>query len=223
MILFGFDFSMSKPAMCCYDTNTEHVSFYTWPAQLDKKSKEIISSNDVIVRNRELDKMSKKGSNNQLILEHTKRATELADIIIKDMFDIIKDTPLKEVYVASEGLSFGSRGNAVLDLSGYKYTLLTELYRKGIHNLFTYPPTSIKSVAKMGRQLEKFDYSKDFMIESAKLTNPNKHKLINTLVFNSDNLKKTKNYVTTLDDLIDSYWVLRTMCEKEFNNFSYLD
>lgn len=215
MLLFGFDFSVAKPAMCCYNTTTNKMLFYTWPSAIDKKSEEILFRNDVVVKNRNLNPIEKGTSNHDIVKTHTKRSVKLADMIIADMKTIIGETPIDEIYVATEGLSFGSTGNAMLELSGYKYMLLGGLYKLGITNIFTYPPTTIKSVAKLGRKLDKADYTKDFMIQSIKLIDTSKHILLKTIQYEEDTLKKKTSFVKTLDDLVDSYWALRTMCTKD--------
>lgn len=214
MKIFGFDFSVSKPAMCYYDTKTKKMEFYCWPMHEDDKSIEKLLSAGVNIKNRNLLPLSKKNydTNNKMVLEHTKRAAQLSDIIAEDMFKLIKNTSLDDVYVCSEGLSFGSKGNQTLDLSGYKYSLLTTLYKKGITNIYTYPPISIKKVAKCSKQGE---WSKDFMIQAIKETNPQAHKFIYSLIYNELDLKKKSNFVNCVDDLVDSYWALRTFLEKE--------
>lgn len=221
MKLFGFDFSISKPAMCYYNTDTKEMEFYTWPASLDKKSFNNVSACDVHIYNRNLDTVSKGISSSELARIHTERSLESAIKIADDVFDLIKDTPLNEVHIASEGFSFMSKGNVMLDLSGYKYVLLSELYRRGVKNLYTYSPITGKNTAKRAMdpgKHAKFEYSKTFMIDAIKTTNPKQHKLINTLINNPEALRKgAANYSTTVDDLVDSYWILRTMCEREFN------
>ena len=64
--------------------------------------------------------------------------------------ELIGNTSLNDVYVVTEGLSYASKGNQILDLSGYKYAMLIELYRLGIRNIATLSPVAIKHVAAVG-------------------------------------------------------------------------
>lgn len=214
MKIFGFDFSVSKPAMCYYDTKTEKMEFYCWPMHEDDKSIEKLKTAGINIKNRGLLPLSKKNfeTNNKMVLEHTKRAAELSDMITNDILYLIGSTSMDEVYICSEGLSFGSKGNQTLDLSGYKYTLLTTLYKHGITNIYTYPPIAIKKIAKCSKSGE---WSKDFMIQAIKETNPKMHKFIHCLIYKELDLKKKSNYVNCVDDLVDAYWALRTFLEKE--------
>ena len=221
MKLFGFDFSVSKPAMCFYDTVTKEMKFYTWPSKMDKKSEKNVSDAGVIVKNRDLGTVPKGLNASNLTKIHTDRSYHLAQIIADDVFELIGDTPLEKVHIATEGFSFMSKGNFILDLSGYKYVMLCELYKRGISNLYTYSPISGKSTARKvaypdAEKGEKIDYSKTFMIDTIRLTDPTKHKFIKILCETPEALKKgSVNYATTVDDLVDSYWILRTMCERD--------
>lgn len=219
MKIFGFDFSIAKPAMCYYDTDTKEMKFYCWPMNIDKKSKELLSSCDIIVRNRGLIPMSDKNFNSQeMVVENTRRSSELSIIIANDVKNLIGDTDINSVYVVTEGLSYASKGNQTLDLSGYKYSMLIELYRLGIRNIFTMSPVSIKHVAAVGIG-KKLSYEKDFMISAIKETNPTAHKFIYTLVNDEESLKKKTAFVKCIDDLVDSYWAVRSLCETQLKLF----
>lgn len=217
MKIFGFDFSIAKPAMCYYNTDTKKMDFYCWPMDIDKKSNDMLSSCGVIVKNRGLIPMSDKNFNGQeMVIENTKRASEISLTIAQDVKELIGDTNMSEVYIVTEGLSYASKGNQTLDLSGYKYSMLIELYRIGIRNIATLSPVSIKSVAAMGR---KMSYEKDFMITAIKGTNPEAHQFIKTLICNDEALKKKTAFVKCVDDLVDSYWATRALCQKQLGIF----
>lgn len=204
--------------MCYYDTVSKDMGFYTWPAKIDKKSETCLVDADVVVRNRQLEPMKMGEHESVFVLEHTKRSTQLAEMIAKDVYNIIGDRDLNDVYVSSEGIAFSAKGKSTLDLSGYKYVLLSNLYKIGIRHIYTYNPIVLKSVAKMGRNIDRSEFKgKEYMIDSIKLTDTSKHKFIHTLTFNTQKLKKAKNYAHTVDDLVDAYWALRSMCERDLN------
>lgn len=215
MIIFSFDFSMSKPAMCLYDTEERFVDFYCWPSHIDEKTENILKSVNVSVYNRKRPPISKKTlNNNEMVLEHVMRASELSKLITNKIMDIIKEKSINisDAYIITEGLSFGSTGDAALDLSGYKYTMLTSLYDLGVRHIFTYPPISIKSIAGCAK---KGMSSKTKMIDAIKGENPNIHQLIKTIIMAEDKLKKKTAFVDVIDDLVDSYWALKTFIAKE--------
>lgn len=213
MKIFGFDFSIAKPAMCYYDIDTKEMEFYCWPQGVDKKTEDILSAANISITNRNLPKMSKNNypNNNIMVMENTKRAAELSDMISQTVFSLIGSTPMDEVYVCSEGLSFASQGNQTLDLSGYKYSLLTTLWKMGIRNIYTYTPVTIKSTAGVSKGNH---YEKGYMIQAIKKTNPSIHLFIETLAHNEDSLKKKTAFVDCVDDLVDAYWVVRTFMER---------
>lgn len=212
MKIFGFDFSIIKPAMFYYDTETKQSEFYCWPASEDKKSIEILNNAGIVVRNRNLPPLSKNDyDSNSLVFENTKRAAELSELITEDIMNIVGDEPLDNIYICSEGLAFASNGNQTLDLSGYKAALLTTLYKRGVRNIFTYSPITIKSVAGCSK---KGMWTKDFMINAIKKTNPSLHTFVRTLSENEKSLKKVTAFVPCVDDLVDAYWVVRTFMER---------
>lgn len=217
MKIFGFDFSIAKPAMCYYNTDTKSVEFYCWPMNIDKKSIEILKNCKINVFNRGLIPMSDKNfDGQQMVIENTKRSYELSNIIASKVKEIIEDTSLDDVYVVTEGLSYASKGNQILDLSGYKYAMLIELYKLGIRNIYTLSPSFIKHVAAMGKKMK---YDKEFMINAVKNVNPDTHEFIRSLIYNEDSLKKQTAFVKCVDDLVDSYWATRALCETQLNIF----
>lgn len=211
--IFSFDFSMSKPAMCAYINN--EIFFYCFPMNLDKISIEKLVNVDVNVFNRNLPSINKKLYNsNDLVIEHIKRANELSRVIIDVIFSLIKkyNLNIEDIIISSEGLSFGSRGDAMLDLSGYKYVLLSKLYEKGFTNIKTYSPITIKSVAGCAKKKE---YGKLPMIAKIMEERQGIHSFIDCLKYNSNELKKKTAFVNCVDDLVDAYWCLKTTIEKE--------
>lgn len=211
--IFSFDFSMNKPAMCIYHENKIH--FYTWPLSIDDKSEIALKSCNINVHNRKLNSIDKKQYNScTLVLEHVIRCKDLIEIILNDIIKFINDNNIDKnnVIISSEGLSFASKGDATLNLAAYKQVLLVKLYEYGLTNIKTYSPISIKATAGKSK---KGETSKTMMIDAIKDENPNNHKFIYTLIYNSDLLKKKTSYISTIDDLVDAYWCLKTTILKE--------
>lgn len=211
--IFAFDFSMSKPALCVYINNK--IYFYCFPMNLDEVSNDKLISVGVNVYNRKLNPINKKKYNShELVLEHIQRANDLSNKIIYIIISLLKKFEInyKDVIISSEGLSFGSKGDAMLDLSGYKYVLLSKLKELGFENIKTYSPITIKSIAGCNKKSE---YGKLAMIEKIKEENNNIHSFIDSLKNTPEILKKKTAYVNCVDDLVDAYWCLKTTIEKE--------
>lgn len=211
----GFDFSINKPAaVICHDSE---LFFYFWPRELSDKKLEMYRSCGVRVVSRNLPAVDKKsGKNSQLVLIHTIRSLELANLIISDIDDFIHtrigDDPF-ELYVSSEGLSYSSRGDAMLNLATYKGVLLAKIfehYGDSLKRMFTYSPMTMKKLAGCsGKEYQgiKLPMIKAFTKEP--LASPFKDAIMD------GSLVLQKNFVEGVDDLVDAYWALQTMIRQE--------
>ena len=91
--IFAFDFSMNKPAMSALINGK--LSFYVWASNIDDKSYDKLKDCGINVFNRNLPKMKDKEFNEDtLILEHIKRATDLSNIIVNTIKELLeKEVP----------------------------------------------------------------------------------------------------------------------------------
>lgn len=210
--IFAFDFSMNKPAMTvlCKDK----MDFYVWPSSIDDKSYNTLLYSGISVTSRNLPSMKDtKHDQHSLILEHVKRAVDLANIIVHTINSIVRKSDIKksDVIIANESFAFSAKGDATLDLSGYKYILMYTLIENGYSNFRTYSPITIKKTADCSKK----GLGKDAMITAfGKAFDKDKphcnHPIMETLLNNPQNLKKKTNYVLCMDDIADSYWCMRT-------------
>ena len=211
--IFAFDFSCNKPAMTSYINGV--INFYVWPSEIDDKSYDRLTSCDVIIHNRNLEKIKEKSlDQHELILEHTHRAIDLSNIIL-DLIDYLvheNNIDKDDVIIANEGFAFSAKGDAALQLAGYKYILMERLIDRGYKNLKTYSPITIKKTAGCSKK----GLGKDAMIEAMSRQDDDHH-LISILKNNPDYLKKKSNYVLCMDDIADSYWNLKT-CIADVSN-----
>jgi hypothetical protein len=211
--IFAFDFSCNKPAMTSYINGV--INFYVWPSEIDDKSYDRLTSCDVIVHNRKLEKIKEKSlDQHELILEHTHRAIDLSNIIL-DLIDYLvhkNNIDKDDVIIANEGFAFSAKGDAALQLAGYKYILMERLIDRGYKNLKTYSPITIKKTAGCSKK----GLGKDAMIEAMSRQDDDHH-LISILKNDPDYLKKKSNYVLCMDDIADSYWNLKT-CISDVSN-----
>ena len=210
--IFAFDFSMNKPAMACLIEN--ELSFYIWPLSIDKVAQEKLDSCDINIVNRKLTPIKDKSLNeSELIIEHVTRSTNLAKLIVGTILKIIRpyNYNIDDIIIANEGFAFAAKGDAALDLSGYKYILMKELIDNGFSNFKTYSPITIKSTAGCAKKGMK----KDDMITALGNEDNDLHLFIHTIRDHNDILKKKTSYVMCVDDLADAYWCLKTVVKKE--------
>lgn len=148
----------------------------------------------------------------QLVLIHTIRSTDLANLILKDIDDFIqehKDGNEFELYIATEGLSYSSKGDATLNLATYKGVLLSKIYEHygdSLKRLFTYSPMTMKRHA--GCSANEYRSEKRPMIKAylnEPLTSPLKQAI------KDGKMTLSTNFVDGVDDLIDAYWAFQTM------------
>ena len=110
--------------------------------------------------------------------------------------------------IAIEGFSFGSTGNRLAQISGYQWllrSLIIQYCKISPDRLWFFSPMTIKATAGKG------NFKKEQMIEA----------FMNTEVdhpFHADLANNTLSYQTKrgqwlkpLDDLIDSYWIVKTL------------
>lgn len=219
-VLIGFDFSVNKPACCIVFRNEIHFMF--WPLSLSKNEEKAYNETDVYVFNRNLSSISKKSNltASQMVREHTERSRNLAGFIVEDlnrMFYRWYNVSIGEVdmYVATEGLSFGSSGNSALDLATYKGVFLASLIDEWPDVVLeTYAPISIKSVA--GCSKKAVSGEKEPMIEA--FLREDKIKCLFRDMLRDGKLRAKTNYIHGVDDIVDSYWTVKTLYKKSGMN-----
>ena len=214
-VLIGFDFSMNKPAATIYFRGQYY--HYFWPLKITNKQQKMYEDADVSIVNRNMSSVDTKTvENSQLVLIHTIRSTDLANLIINDIDELITnkfELTDYELYVCSEGLAYASKGDATLNLATYKGVLLSKIYEHyGDHlaRLYTYSPITLKATAGCSSKEDRADKTK--MIKKYIAQN-NDIKL--RLCLANGYMKAKTNYIAGIDDLVDSYWALKTMMQKE--------
>ena len=210
--IFAFDFSMNKPAMCCLVK--DEISFYAWPTLVDEFTYDALTKCNVNVITRGLPPIKDKSLNeHELICEHVSRAVNLAGMIVDTVLEVLEKNNLtpSDAIISNEGFAFASKGDAALDLSGYKYILMHAIMSKGFTEFRTYSPITIKATAGCAKRGSK----KEDMIIKLGEENNDLHLFIHTIWGHSEILKKKTAYVNCVDDLADAYWCLKTTVKKE--------
>lgn len=210
----GLDFSINKPAMTIYYNGCYKHFFF--PLNISGKALSQYAEADVSVYDRGLDTLGKYHSDSStLVLVNTIRSVDLASLIIDTVDSFVSEHCNGDygLYIASEGLSFASKGSASLDLATYKGVLLAKLYElfgEHLKGLYTYSPLTLKATAHCADKEHRG--SKDAMIHA--YIHSDDDIPLKTALSNGEMKAKT-NYVKGIDDIVDSYWVLQTMLVKE--------
>lgn len=212
MIYLGFDFSCNKPALSILKDNI--YDFYFFPLDMDKISREKMNKSNIKVFNRTRSELDKNANSSDKFRWHVEMANQLTESIMYVLEPLIENA---QVSIAFEGSSFGSKGDAGLQLAGYRYILVNELGKRyGLSNIYTYAPLTIKSVAGCA---SKDNRGKDSMIKAFTETNI-EHEFRLQLKYNNGLLRKKTNYIQGVDDICDSFWVLQTLIQKEKFNLN---
>lgn len=211
--IFAFDFSMNKPACCSLVNN--NLRFYFWPTELDDFSADAYVNAGISPCIRNLHPMKdSEYDESSLIIEHVTRARNLASLIsnhILGELESYNESP-ENTIIANEGFAFSAKGDAALDLSGYKYILMDRLIKDKFNIFKTYSPITIKSTAGCAKR----GLGKDAMIESFRTNGPIiLHPFISMMSDTPEKFKKKTAYIKGIDDLVDSYWCLKTCIIKE--------
>lgn len=206
MNLIGFDFSCNKPA-CCLQINNK-IYFKLWPLEMDERFIIRYSYANISIENRV--RFNEGKTSTEKFRTHIKQSIDLSERITSYLNKSINKS--EETLIAFEGSSFASKGDAALQLAGYRYVLISRLldFFK-LENIFTYAPLTIKSVAGCATKDKK---GKDSMIEAFKNENID-HKFCRVLRNSPEKLKLKINYIDGVDDCVDAYFVLKTLKIKE--------
>ena len=211
-IYIGFDFSINKPAATILIDNKYY--FLCWPLDVDNKTIQKLENTKILVHNRERIKFTNNSTN--LMSHDLECSVLLAEMIIKDIKSLLETKGYNEsncnIKIANEGFSFNSKGNSQLKIDGYKYILMDRLSKfTSSYLLFTYAPQTIKSIAGCAK---KGMSSKEYMINS--FLNENiEHDFYYILKTDDSKLRKKKNFIECIDDIVDSYFVLKTLLKYE--------
>jgi hypothetical protein len=211
MIKIGIDFSIKSPAVCL-TRNPEELVFFCFPRTGTAKEKvlENLHAADVRVCQLPNEKaLPKKAS----IAERERSSLVDAKMQVESIFLRIESLHMdEEVTVGIEGFSFASTGNRLAQISGYQW-LLRYIYLTQGHmnpeNFYIFSPMTVKATAGKG------NYKKEEMI--AAFLSTDDPRLTNNPFWlamkNTPELFQNKKggWEKPIDDIIDSYWVLRTL------------
>ena len=222
-MILGVDFSINAPAMTARD-DQGGLHFLAFPRQGIAKEDTIISLRGAGVIVEEL--VSSTVLSPKAVLHERERASLIdaiqeASVMTEQVKWLNKQSKLgfhdnSPVYMAIEGFSFGSTGNRLTQLSGYQYLFRYMMYadcNMQPANFYVYAPMTVKATAGKG------NFKKEQMIEA--FLNDTDTGLQATAFWQAlknaptEFQNKKGAWVKCIDDIVDSYWVLKTL-EKNY-------
>ena len=201
--MIGLDFSIKSPAATVIQDNEYH--FYSWQWGLGKIHEALkMAGVNVIVPTAY---KTYEGSESTY---KERTFTAECDSLTDSITDSLKD--FNGPY-AIEGFSFGSTGNRLAQLSGYQHVLRYKMNKIfSNENLWIFAPMTVKATAGKG------NFNKEKMMEA--FMNCEDPILLNSQFFKAlksrpeEFQNKKGAWVKPIDDIIDSYWVLKTLEKK---------
>jgi len=218
-MIISIDFSILSPGVCILD-NDQKIHFACFPYKDVVKQHIVDSLRDSGVYCDIRERNEDKSNLNTQSRFHTEEAINLGKLMAKYIETFDYD---KENIVIFEGFSFNSGGNRLAQISGYQYLsryFLLDKFSK-IDSLFIYAPQSVKSTARAAKKgMGKVDMITSFIDDDSSILKGNKfHEDISDdpMKFKNIPTKRTKKIVfqKPIDDIVDSYWLLKTYFKKE--------
>lgn len=215
MIYIGIDFSINSTGICLFDESTK--KFY-WKSicsnvKINNKPfshhKAISGFVDVQSYDRKVPKSTYSETNSYKLIN----AIELAEIIINLLKDFTKGRE-DQVKLAFEGFSYGSKGNSFIDLIMYNSICkrAIQAHYNSVDNksfkIEVFSPSEVKKHfsgnGNAGKGLMIESFVKDKSMENDSLR----------IYTESLNLEANSKIPKPLDDLIDSYAIVKLLIER---------
>jgi hypothetical protein len=201
----GIDFSIKSTAITAQ--REDEYSFYTFARKgvIKEDVKAALESCGVfVVETSEVTATGKKPT----IGDRERASLEDSQLLINAILESFPD-PIDRFGI--EGFSFASTGNRLAQISGYQWVLRWELMKKGVNpeNFQVYSPMTVKATAGKG------NFGKQEMIQAfidcdeQSLNSNGFHQALKQSPSNFQN--KKGGWLKPVDDLIDSWWVLKTL------------
>jgi hypothetical protein len=209
MITLGIDFSIKSPAVTLL--SGDDLVFFAYPRNGTAKENVLLSLDDAGVQVYRLpneEPLPKKST----IAVRERSSLEDATMQIESIYKSFCERLNDKILVGIEGFSFASTGNRLAQISGYQWVLRYLLHKEGgmkAEDFYIFAPMTVKATAGKG------NYKKDDMINAfLQSDDPRLHKSLfwQKLKNESSSFQNKKGgWEKPIDDIIDSYWVLRTL------------
>lgn len=208
MTIVSIDFSILYPGICI----VKDFKDFKWSAivntKITKKEKENLDALTKLYPNLSINYTSSKRKTEAEyhLTERTKLINyqELIDLIIKE---ILEKTDDDNIVCAIEGISYGSKGNALVDISQstgiLKIKLIEEVLKNQHERLFVFSPSELKNAIGAKGNAGKLDifnkFKTDPVIESVKESDL--FKAVNSQKW----IQNGEKIVSPIIDMVDSY------------------
>lgn len=208
MTIVSIDFSILYPGICIVKDFKE----FKWSAivntKITKKERENLDGLVKLYPNLSISYTSSKRKTEEEyhLTERTKLINyqELIDLIIKEILDNTEDD---NIICSIEGISYGSKGNALVDISQstgiLKIKLIEEVLNNQHERLFVFSPSELKNAIGAKGNAGKLDIFKKFkedpVIEAIKESDLFKAVNSQRWIQNGDKI------VSPIIDMVDSY------------------
>ena len=209
-MILGIDFSIKSAAATL--KSGDYYTFYSFARKGVIKQDAKIAFAAAGVQIVESDEEPAPSSKKATIAERERASVKDALKLIPNIVD--RFTEMRIDRWAIEGFSFASTGNRLAQISGYQWVLRWELIKAGldIDSFYIYSPMTIKATAGKGnfkkeQMIDAFMQSDDPILQNCGL-----YKALNT----NPTLFQTKRgaWLKPLDDVVDSYWIMRTVMDQ---------
>jgi hypothetical protein len=226
-MIFGIDFSIKSPAICVKNGRGE-ISFLSFPRRSTAKDDfvETLVKSGVNISVIPDEKSHPKNATlaereRSSLLDAKQQLQTVLEVLrtcrVRDIVSVDVTLNMYKIYAGIEGFSFASTGNRLAQISGYQWLLRFALHndlRIEAEDLYVYAPMTVKATAGKG------NYKKEDMIEAfLRDEDPALRKtgLWQGMTENPSHYQNKKGaWLKPIDDIVDSYWVLRTV-EKHMN------
>lgn len=217
-IYVGVDFSLNSPAFCCFTDSKFHWgsltrsdrTFESLTKTKDKPYSVLFGMEDFSLLFLDKKEMPSEYSQKERI--KIDYFLELVEVFWSEIEKNLQDS--SEVFLAMEGLSFASNGNALIDISMATALLRERIVNKiGSSNFWVFSPTSVKKFAVKGNAKKDELYH---AILNKKLPGTNFYQFTNILQAHRENwITNSGNVNKPLDDIIDASWICLYLMENE--------
>ena len=200
MSLISIDFSINSTAICVLNKGELH--WFSFASNLDFNKKAFSVHNDLDGLGMNIHGYTREKPKDLDYVQEQSWKINNANYISYNIINAIAPYVDEDTMFAIEGFSYGSRGNAFIDLITYNTFLKSKILRISKKDILVYPPKTIKKFftgngnANKEKMLEAFKISEDEL-----LLNDPFHKYILDTNY-GDKIPKP------VDDLVDAFAIL---------------
>lgn len=207
MNIIGIDFSILYPGICISKDFNEFKWIGITNNRITKKDSSFIEDNSLTYKNLNIIQLGErqKKSTQYHINERQKLQNyeKLTDVIVDE---IKKETTSTDNIIAIEGISFGSSGNSLVDISQATGILKSKLLNltDSVQKVFVFSPSELKNAIGCKGNASKIDVFLKF-IEDPIISNVKNSDLYKLIQKEKDIIFNGKNIKSPYMDMIDSY------------------